>query len=143
MGYWESYYHFIWATKNREPFLQDRIEALTAASIRDVSAQLGAKIRAVGLVDDHVHIAVSIPPRLSIPTFVRELKTQSNHAINNSRLLPPNVEFSWQREYGMFTFGRQSLADIIAYVENQKRHHAEGTVRPYFEITDSRQVPTS
>jgi putative transposase len=142
MGYWESYYHFIWATKNREPFLQDRVEALTTANIRDVSAQLGAIIRAVGLVDDHIHIAVSIPPRLSIPTFVRELKTQSNHAINNSRLLPPNVEFSWQREYGMFTFGRNSLEDIADYVKNQRHHHSVGTIRPYFEITDSREAHT-
>lgn len=141
MGYWESFYHFIWTTKNREPLLRNRVEALTDASIRDVSAQLGAMIRAVGFVDDHVHIAVSIPPRLSIPTFVRELKTQSNHAINNSRLLQENDTFSWQREYGMFTFGRQSLDDVVSYVKNQRRHHADGTIRPYFEITDSRQAP--
>jgi REP element-mobilizing transposase RayT len=141
VGYWETYYHIVWATKNREPFLETRVEALADRCIRDVSTDLGAMIRAVGTMDDHVHVAVSIPPRVLIPTYVREIKIRSTHAIRNARLLHPDDEFSWQREYGLFTFGRQSLDDVVDYVKNQRHHHLLGTTRPYFEITDARDIP--
>jgi REP element-mobilizing transposase RayT len=141
VGYWESFYHFIWTTKNREALLHGDIEPLIHRSIREVSEPLGVLVRAIGGTDDHIHIVVSIPPRVGIPAYIRELKTRTTHAVNRARLLPQHDTFSWQREYGMFTFGRQSLDDVVAYVKNQRQHHAEGTIRPYFETTDSREVP--
>jgi REP element-mobilizing transposase RayT len=142
VGYWETYYHLVWTTKNREPFLRGRVEALVDRCFRDISEELGTMLRAIGNMDDHVHIAVSIPPRTAIPTYVREIKIRSTHAIRSARLLHPDDEFSWQREYGLFTFGRQSLDDVVGYVKNQRHHHLTGTTRPYFEITDSRDIPT-
>lgn len=141
VGYWESFYHFIWTTKNREPFLQGEIETLVQSSVRTVSESSGVLVRAIGSMDDHIHLAVSIPPRIPIPSYIRELKTRTTHAINKAHLLYGGDLFSWQREYGMFTFGRQSLDDVVGYVKNQREHHANGTIRPYFEITDSRNAP--
>ena len=116
------------------------MEFLVDSSIRSFSEELGVLVRAVGIADDHIHIAVSIPPRVGIPPYMREVKTRTTHAVNRSGLLHRHDAFSWQREYGMFTFGRQSLDDVVSYVKNQRQHHAEGTIRPYFEITDSRDT---
>jgi putative transposase len=140
VGYWETYYHLIWSTKLREPWLSPEIEPVVVNCVRNVADDYGALMRAIGVMDDHVHLAVSIPPRLSIPTFVREAKTRSTKLINSSRLLERQGTFSWQHEYGIFTFGRQSLDDVVSYVLNQREHYAAGTLRPYFEITDSRDV---
>jgi hypothetical protein len=36
--------------------------------------------------------------------------------------------FGWQAGYGVFSLGRKQLDQAIAYVQNQKIHHAEGTI---------------
>jgi REP element-mobilizing transposase RayT len=115
---------------------------LVDSCIRETSEGVGVMIRAVGFMDDHVHLGVSIPPRVFIPKYVQELKTRSTHAVNRSGLLPSLDKFSWQREYGMFTFGRQSMDDVVSYVKEQRTHHKNGTIRPYFETTDSRDSTT-
>jgi len=36
--------------------------------------------------------------------------------------------FAWQREYGVFSLGGKQLDQAIAYVQNQKQHHAQETI---------------
>ena len=39
----------------------------------------------------------------------------------------------WQPGYGALTFAKRDLAHIIAYVENQKQHHRDGTLSAKME----------
>ena len=136
MGYWESFYHLIWTTKNREPLIDDQREELLLKSFRATANERHLVIRAIGMVSDHVHVAISIPPSIAVSFAVRDLKTAATHLINNAAPLGDGGIFSWQREFAMFTFGARSLDDIAEYVMNQKHHHSMGTTRPTFERLD-------
>lgn len=41
----------------------------------------------------------------------------------------------------MFSVSRSHLKRVIAYVRNQKQHHASGNLWPEWEETDSEYVP--
>lgn len=44
--------------------------------------ELELKIHAAGNIEDHVHVIVSIPPKLAVADCVRHLKGASTYAIN-------------------------------------------------------------
>ena len=45
--------------------------------------------------------------------------------------------FSWQRGYGVFSFGEKAMPQTIAYVRNQKEHHRQmATIIPQLERDD-------
>lgn len=73
----------------------------------------------------------SIPPKHSIASIVKRLKGASSHFINGLGIL--NEKFEWQRGYGVFTLGESQLDRAIAYVENQKEHHAGQTTNSWLE----------
>ena len=96
----------------------------------------------IGVMPDNVHLAVSIPPRIALATFVRQLKGSSSHLLNHDGRGAGGSEFAWQAEYGVISFGERSLTDVVSYVENQARHHAEHVKMPLFELTDRRESPS-
>jgi putative transposase len=136
VGYWESFYHLIWTTKNREPLITPDREELLLKSFRATAIEQKMRIRAIGMVSDHVHIAISIPPNIAVSFAVRDLKATATKLINYAAPLNDRGTFAWQREFAVFTFGERSLDDVVEYVLNQKRHHAAGTIRPTFERLD-------
>jgi hypothetical protein len=85
---------------------------------------------------EHVHVAVSIPPRISIAEMVQKLKGSSSHLLNHGALRREFDTFAWQSEYGAISFGERSLDRITAYVKHQAEHHAADTLWPSFELTE-------
>src|SRR5688500_11796781 len=103
MSWWRLFYHVVWATKGREPLIDaPRAEAIERA-IREHCRNADIIVYAVGIVPDHVHLALSIPPRLAIAGVVRQLKGTASHLVNHSPTLPNAGSFSWQAEYGVLS----------------------------------------
>ena len=88
-------------------------------------------IHFINSMDDHIHLAVSIPPKIAIADFVKFVKGSSAHFVN--RELNFLVPFVWQRGYGVLSFGQKNLNTILAYIQNQKSHHTSGTTISYLE----------
>ena len=63
MTYWRLHYHLIFSTFERQPILVGEREKMFYGVIYQKAKELDLKIHAVGNVDDHVHIVVSIPPK--------------------------------------------------------------------------------
>jgi putative transposase len=140
VGFWETYYHLVWATKQRFPYIDDAGAVLVNRSFHQTCQEAGVILRAVGIMPDHVHLALSIPPRWAVPQVVRELKVSATHAINSEHNLPYAGTFAWQHEFGKFTFGTASLEDVVHYVQNQREHHSMNRLRPRFEQIDRRGI---
>ncbi len=51
--------------------------------------------------------------------------------MNNSGAI--DWHFEWQEGYGVISLGERSLPRAVAYVANQRVHHAEGSVIRYYE----------
>jgi putative transposase len=128
------YYHFVWTTKNRAPWVLENTEQHLITAIREKSQSLKSHIESVNAWFDHVHVAVQITPSLSISDWVRQVKGYSSFQIN--RLFPDLEEkFRWQESYGVLTFGTKHLPFIVSYIERQKQHHQSNTTYAYLEKT--------
>src|SRR5215210_3959944 len=123
MPYWRTFYHLISATENRQPAITSEIETLLNRSFTLTAEDLGLIIHAVGYMPDHVHMTLSIPPRLSGAEAVRRIKGASTHRVNEQCA---ESSFGWQGEYGIVTFAERDLSKVNHYVLNQKSRHAEG-----------------
>ena len=125
MPYLQLYYHVVWATKHRKPLITPKIETKTHEFLRAKAIGLGGTVYALNGIVDHIHMVVSVPPKLAVATFVGQVKGVASSKINKLRLT--EEPFAWQEEYGAFTFDRKRLQNFVAYVQNQKQHHSQNT----------------
>ena len=101
MPLWRLYYHLVWATKERQPLINPEKETTLYHYIISKADSLGCIVHAIGGVEDHIHLLVSIPPTLAIADFVRNLKGSSSHYLN--QLTVSANKFGWQEGYGVFS----------------------------------------
>ncbi|MDY6902745.1 MAG: IS200/IS605 family transposase [Cyanobacteriota bacterium] len=126
MAFWRTYYHLVWATKGRQNLITPQREPSFYKYIIGKADSLGCIIHAIGGTENHIHLVASIPPNLAISDFVKKIKGSSAHQFNIES--PSNFEkFSWQGGYGIFSLGSKQLNQAVAYVNNQKQHHAQGS----------------
>ena len=100
---------------------------------------LEAKVFAVNGTEDHVHMVVAIPPKLAVATFIGQVKAVASAKLNQ---FAGDGSLFWQDEYGVFSFDAKRLPNYVAYVENQKTHHAQHSVIPILERTVDENVKT-
>jgi putative transposase len=134
MSYWKLYYHFVWGTKNRLPLIASTLEPELHRAIAAKAQDMGGFVHAIGGMKDHVHLAVSIPPKLALAKFIGDVKGSSSHFVNH--VIKPDFGFYWQDEYGVLSFGERNLASVVRYIHNQKQHHADGTLIAAMEMMD-------
>ena len=124
--YFEAYYHIVWTAKRREPLISEQIEPAVYGYIRKRCTELGVLVYALDGTENHSHLVCSILPRLAVAEVTEKIKGASSHFINH--LPDRGWRLYWQPGYSCLTFPKKDLARVIAYVEDQKRHHAEGTL---------------
>jgi putative transposase len=141
-AYSEINLHLTWHTKHDAPVLVDMVEVQTHRYLRHRALQTSAVVvHEVGGTADHVHLAASVPPTVMIADWIGELKGACSHYINheicNRRVL------GWQTGYGVVSFGTGDLPWVVAYIRNQKEHHAEGRTHDRLERTEQPEEPQS
>lgn len=114
-------YHIVWGVKNRVQSLQASIQQPLHQCLKVESLKCGGQVYAIGNVEDHVHVLLDIPAKVSVSTVVQNLKTASTHLINSLR--PGGPQFFWQEGFGAFSVGKPSLQTVKDYVNNQEEHH--------------------
>lgn len=78
MPFWKLYYHFIWGTKNRFPLIDANLESELHRVIAAKAKDLGGFVHAIGGTRDHIHLAVSIPPKVALAKFIGDVKADVN-----------------------------------------------------------------
>jgi putative transposase len=134
MSYWRLHYHLIWATFERQPMLTLEREKVFYGVLYGKAKELELKVHAAGNVDDHVHVVVSIPPKLAVADCVKHIKGASAYAINH--MPDSNGQFKWQEGYGALSIGERSLETVMAYAARQKEHHKEHSLMAVYENID-------
>lgn len=131
MPYWSLYYHIVWGTKNRLPLIEPAWEADLYGYLWGKSTALECIPHAINGMSEHMHVVISIPPKLAVATLVGQLKGASSHHIND--VYVTHNSFAWQSEYGVFSFSEKALPSIVEYVKNQKKHHTDKSLVNAFE----------
>jgi putative transposase len=133
---WRLFYHIVWTTKGRAPLIDEVNESVIRLSIQTTCRSEKSILHALGMMPDHVHVAASVPPSVSLACFVGHLKGSSALAVNASSSVG-DTAFAWQAEYGDFSFTERNLPDVTAYVTHQRQRHAARDVWPTFEDFES------
>jgi putative transposase len=129
----ELYVHLVWATWDRTPWLAREVRPAVYRSISEQARRMEAEVLAVGGTADHVHALVRYPARISVADLAMHLKgVSSRFATADLKLADP---FRWQGSYGAFSLSRRGIERVRAYIADQERHHAEGTLMHALELS--------
>lgn len=119
--YTALYYHIIFTTKNRVPYIHSNIEGRVWAYLGGIARDNQMIALQVGGVEDHIHALVKAPPTLAPSKIAQLLKGGSSLWIHTE--FPQLRDFAWQAGYGAFTVNKSIVADVERYIQNQRAHH--------------------
>lgn len=113
----------MFAPKYRRLAIYGKIKVDIGKILRKLCEQKGVEIIEANACKDHIHMLVSIPPKLSVASFMGYLKGKSSLMIfdrhANLKYKYGNRKF-WCRGYYVNTVGRNKKA-IEEYIKNQLR----------------------
>ena len=116
-------YHLVWVTKYRYKVLRGDIALRTREIVRQICMAKEITIVKGHVSVDHLHLFVSVPPRMSVAQLVQYIKGKSSRVLQQ--------EFSelrkrywgqhlWARGYFAASSGTVTDEMIKAYIEQQK-----------------------
>lgn len=118
---WNCKYHIVFAPKYRRQIIYGRIKNDIGKIIRKLCEWKGVEIMEAEACPDHIHLLVTIPPKISVSSFMGYLKGKSSLMIfdqhANLKYRYGNREF-WCRGYYVDTVGKNKKA-IAEYIRNQ------------------------
>lgn len=121
-------YHIIWGTKYRNKVLNNEIEDELKQLLYQIAEEKGFTISHLEIgLDDHVHLLISAPPKLSVTTIVSCLKGTS--AFRLFRKHPELKQYYWKKEdrhlwspsYYVETIGTTNENAVAKYIDDQRK----------------------
>lgn len=123
--------HFVWSTKNRQPFLSDEIRPKVFQHIRENAQQKGIFIDFINGYTDHIHCLISLGADQTIEKIMQLIKGESSFWINKNRLC--KSKFEWQDEYFVVSVSEQNIPNARKYIAKQEEHHRKHSFDEEFE----------
>jgi putative transposase len=131
------YIHFVWSTKNREPYLNTpELREKIWAHIKDNAKRKDIYIDSINGHQDHCHCLISLGKEQSMSTLMHLIKGESSYWINKNKLC--DQKFEWQDEYFALSVSDSILDKVRAYIKNQENHHAQKPFQDEYELLLSR-----
>ncbi|MGL9970415.1 IS200/IS605 family transposase [Enterococcus sp. DIV1420a] len=118
---WKCNYHIVFAPKYRRQIVYGKYKESIGKIIRELCERKNVEIIEANACMDHIHMLVSIPPKLSVSQFIGYLKGKSSlmifdrHAELKYRYENRKL---WCRGYYVDTVGRNKK-QIEEYIRNQ------------------------
>ncbi|RDA73663.1 IS200/IS605 family transposase [Hafnia paralvei] len=120
---WRCKYHIVFAPKYRRKEIYGEKKKEIGKILRMLCEWKGVEIIEANACKDHIHMLVSIPPKISVSGFIGFLKGKSSLMIferfSNLRYKYGNRHF-WCRGYYVDTVGKNKKA-IEEYIKNQQK----------------------
>ena len=121
---WMCKYHIVFTPKYRRLIIYKQLKADIQQIIRDLCKWKGVEIIEGSMMPDHVHLLLSIPPKISVSNFMGYLKGKSAMMIFD-RHAKLKYKFGnrhfWATGYYVSTVGLNE-ATIAKYVREQETH---------------------
>ena len=118
---WECQYHIVFIPKYRKKKLYGLVRDDVREIIRTLCKYKKVEIVAGAVCADHVHLCVSIPPKLSVSDFVGYLKGKSALMIFDKHPEMGNKwdRSFWARGYYVATVGNVNEETVKEYIRRQ------------------------
>src|SRR5215213_9383466 len=124
-SYTNSLYHCVFSTKERRKTIDVDPQARLWAYLGGIARDNGLKALAIGGIEDHVHLLLSLPSTLAVAKSMQLVKGGSSKWVHDT--FPERRDFAWQEGYGAFSVGVSQIEDTKRYIENQAEHHRNKT----------------
>jgi REP-associated tyrosine transposase len=85
---------------------------------REIARNIDIDVNAIGGVENHIHLLMTLPPARAMANVVRDLKANSSHILRQD-----NRMFRWQDGYAAISVSPSSTANVVRYIERQAEHH--------------------
>lgn len=113
--------HFVFSTKERRALITPELQERLWPYLGGIARENKMVALAVGGVEDHAHILLSLPATISVSKAVQLMKGGSSKWIHDT--FPEHRLFSWQEGYGAFSIGISDVDRTVAYIQTQAEHH--------------------
>jgi len=117
-------YHLVFVTKYRRRPITKRVRLFLKGIFAEVCADFGGTLDEMDGEGDHLHLFVSMPPKVAPATLVNSLKGVSSRHVRRQRF--PEVrqalwgEHFWSPSYFVSSTGGATLAKVKAYIQKQR-----------------------
>ena len=118
--YAQLFFHVVWSTKNREPFLDSELRKEAYRYIGGIVKHEYGFALTIGGMPDHVHMLINISAKFSLSQVMRRIKANSSAFLRKQKNIP---EFEWQKGYGAFSVSTSMVPVVKQYIGNQESHH--------------------
>jgi len=121
MSYSSLYYHLIFATKNRQNYMDEVQLEEMYKYMTGVIKEMQAKLFMINGPSNHVHIALSAPPDVAMSDCARTIKANASRWVHER--FKSLQDFQWQEGYSVFSVSKSNMGSVVRYIQNQREHH--------------------
>lgn len=123
-------YHCAFSTKGRRPFITASLQERLWPFMGGIARENGMKALAVGGVEDHAHLLLSLPSTVSIAKAIQLVKGVSSKWVHD--IFRDQRAFAWQEGYGAFSIGISQVEQTASYIRSQAEHHRRRSFKEEF-----------
>lgn len=124
---YECDYHIVWVPKYQFRVLKDAVKEMVDKDIRMLCEWKGCEVEELNVREDHAHLMVSIPPKVSVSELIGTLKGKLATKIFKSypvlKKKPYWGNHFWARGYLVSTVGvnEDVIRRYVKYQEDEER----------------------
>lgn len=114
-------YHIVFCPKYRRKVLIDGVDARLKELVREKQNEYGYEVIEIEVMPDHVHLLLSIDPRLCPSDVIGKIKGYTAHQLREEfTWLRSRLPSLWTRSKFISTCGTVSIETVKKYIEEQK-----------------------
>ncbi|WP_031526024.1 IS200/IS605 family transposase [Dyadobacter crusticola] len=119
--YSQVHLHFVFTPKHRAALIDPTWEDDLYKYITGIVQKNKHKMLAINGMEDHLHMLIGFQTTQSIASLMQDVKADSSQWINSRGYC--GSRFEWQLGYGVFSYSKSAVKNVIRYIRNQKEHH--------------------
>jgi REP element-mobilizing transposase RayT len=120
-SYTSALFHCVFSTKERRRTIDADLQPRLWSYMGGIARANSMKALAIGGVEDHVHLLLSLPSTMAVAKAMQLIKGGSSKWVHDE--FPSRKDFAWQEGYGAFSIGVSQVDDTKRYIANQAEHH--------------------
>lgn len=125
--------HLVFVTKYRRGVFTKEMLERTNEIMKETCQQMDCELLEFGGEDDHIHMMISIHPKVAVSNLVSKLKGKSSYMLRREywdriKTMLWGNHF-WSPSYCIVSCGGASLDVVKQYIENQKTPPSETAVK--------------
>ncbi len=115
-----AYLHITFSTRERLHLIPVDMQMRLWSYVGGILKNHGMRGLAIGGMDDHLHVLVSLSSEASVAKVVNLIKSNCSKWMREAC-----PDFGWQKGYAAFSVSASGLEAVKEYIDHQAEHHKQ------------------